>query len=810
METPFRLGEWLVEPRRDQVIGADQRIKIEPRAMRLLICLSEHPGEVVTREQLLEEVWQGAFVSDEVLTSAVRKLRKALGDDAHAPRFIQTLPGEGYRLNAPVSRITTKEAPRKKPARFWALVVAATIMTGAVAFFILPDRTPPGIGASGRPAIAIFDFEDFTGSEDLQWLSRGVPNMLLTDLAQTMDLDTVSRERIDELWGKIGEDEGADRDLILEVARRAGAGAILTGGVYESCGELRIDVQLEDVSTGRVLMAESVKGDDAFPMVNALTRSVRSGLRLADAQEDRPIAEVSTASLRAYRFYTEGREAIRQGHYRDARRMLREALEADPDFIMTYVLQLRIAGLDPETRRRHWNKILENLDRLPERDRLLVEAEYVRRDDPTKAVGLLETLIDRHPDEEEAYTRLEVIYRLELGDDDKARATLERGIEAIPVSGVLRNYLAILHLLNRGHHQEAIHQLELAREIDIGEPNPLDSLGVVYLVMGEHERALENFERALGMRPDFYFSITNRVWALSVVGRYDDLFERIATMQDDGTGFGKFPPVLLAHYFARLGRFDESERELAEHRRNAAERGVISPQIIGEISAAGFAIDREQYEQAREHADRALTLCRHLAVPTRLGRSWHKMAANLLGGTAEARSGNVSAARSRLDLQRELYQAHSGAYETWWYHALEGEISLAAGDLPAAEKHFLQGLPRLKMPHYGHRPLNQVWCGFSRDGLARVKKEHDDLNAAIELYLDLITPGIASKWTLPFEPRFLLELARLYDETGDAASAREHYRRFLEYWKDADPKLPEVEEAQSRLSKLEGLEDTDA
>ena len=172
--------------------------------MRLLVYLAKNAGESVSREQLLEEVWQGAFVSDEVLTSAVRKLRKALGDDAHEPRFIQTLPGEGYRLNAPVFLITTKEAPRKKRAWIWAVVAVAILVIGAVSFFILPDRTPPGIGASGRPAIAIFDFEDFTGSEDLHWLSRGIPNMLLTDLAQIPGLDIISRERLDEISARLG------------------------------------------------------------------------------------------------------------------------------------------------------------------------------------------------------------------------------------------------------------------------------------------------------------------------------------------------------------------------------------------------------------------------------------------------------------------------------------------------------------------------------------------------------------------------------------------------------------------------------
>ena len=86
-----------------------------------------------------------------------------------------------------------------------------------------------------------------------------------------------------------------------------------------------------------------------------------------------------------------------------------------------------------------------------------------------------------------------------------------------------------------------------------------------------------------------------------------------------------------------------------------------------------------------------------------------------------------------------------------------------------------------------------------RDGMARVKKAQGDLAGAIEIYRSLLRPNISAKWTAMLEPRFVLELARLLEEAGDTAAARAEYERFLDLWEDADPELPELQEAREYL-----------
>ncbi len=169
---------------------------------------------------------------------------------------------------------------------------------------------------------------------------------------------------------------------------------------------------------------------------------------------------------------------------------------------------------------------------------------------------------------------------------------------------------------------------------------------------------------------------------------------------------------------------------------------------------------------------------------------------------AETRSGNLERARRHLDAQEDTYDV-GNPIEKWHYQALRGEIALAEGDLIEAESAFSAGEPELKMWFNRYFPGPSVFANDLpfRDGLARVKKTQGTPREAIEIYRELNTPGMSSKWTAWFEPRYVLETARLLDEIGEKNSARTEYQRFLEYWKDADPQLPEVQEAKKYLGR---------
>jgi DNA-binding winged helix-turn-helix (wHTH) protein len=115
MTDRFNLGEWQVEPELNIITCADREIRLEPTVMALLVCLSERAGAVVSKDELMRQVWMERYVTDGVLTTSIWELRRALGDDAKNPRFIQTVPRKGYRLIAPVSTRVETNAPSPPP-----------------------------------------------------------------------------------------------------------------------------------------------------------------------------------------------------------------------------------------------------------------------------------------------------------------------------------------------------------------------------------------------------------------------------------------------------------------------------------------------------------------------------------------------------------------------------------------------------------------------------------------------------------------------------------------------------------------------
>ena len=117
-DSPFRLGPWRVDPAASELRNGDGVIRLRPKVMELLTTFARHPGEVLSKQRLLDLVWSDVTVGDASLTVAVGELRDALGDHLEEPVYIETIPRRGYRLVAPV---TDPDADRVRPggSRFW-------------------------------------------------------------------------------------------------------------------------------------------------------------------------------------------------------------------------------------------------------------------------------------------------------------------------------------------------------------------------------------------------------------------------------------------------------------------------------------------------------------------------------------------------------------------------------------------------------------------------------------------------------------------------------------------------------------------
>src|SRR5512139_3381499 len=114
---PLRIGEYDALPASNELRGAAGVVRLRPLIMGVLLRLAAEPGQVVTRERLIEDVWPRRMVNDEVLSRAIAELRTALGDDARQSRYIETIPKVGYRLVAPVAADSSATPPARTSDR---------------------------------------------------------------------------------------------------------------------------------------------------------------------------------------------------------------------------------------------------------------------------------------------------------------------------------------------------------------------------------------------------------------------------------------------------------------------------------------------------------------------------------------------------------------------------------------------------------------------------------------------------------------------------------------------------------------------
>jgi TolB-like protein len=129
--------------------------------------------------------------------------------------------------------------------------------------------------------VAIVPFEVMGGNPDIAWLGKGLPSMLLTGLAQTPEIEVIGTERLSDAARQVGAAnvDAVDRSQLSDLARRSGARYVLSGTIVQAGGDLRIDARVEDLTTGAVRLAESVRGVDALTLADDLASRVRRGLR---------------------------------------------------------------------------------------------------------------------------------------------------------------------------------------------------------------------------------------------------------------------------------------------------------------------------------------------------------------------------------------------------------------------------------------------------------------------------------------------------------------------------------------------------
>ncbi len=482
-----------------------QSVGLAPKPFDTLAYLVRSSGRVVSKQELLDAVWPDTFITEDGLVQCVVEIRRALGDSAKTPRYIETVPKRGYRFLMPVeeslpAQPVSSSAEEKCDSHTSGKRGTVTLFAGAAAIAlaaaILVWRPwaahPASTGAAYRPepgVVLMLPMQMVDGLDDLAWLRTGLVDIVGSEMTGATAARLIPRHRIEAAMAEAGVKDALaiSRDESLRVARMLGAERLVTGSVQRVEGQFVMTASVIEVAADRLQHEVSVRGTRRSDVLDVLARFSRQiGDAIGVAPREAPAlagAALATRSENAYRAYVEAleREALGgRDEWRDAEASLTRAVREDPTFARAYV---RLALL--QQARRRWGYGVADprpavraasrlAAQLPERERALV-------------AGLASLLIDANPSRAlESWTALLRVH---------PAFALEAGVPTLVADT----------LMQQGRWSQMI--LETEAHVDApamprGERALLHSLlAKAFRKQGELERALTHARQALDLWP---------------------------------------------------------------------------------------------------------------------------------------------------------------------------------------------------------------------------------------------------------------------------------------------------------------------
>jgi len=362
-------------------------------------CLAKNPEErYQTAEQLSTDLralrhntLTGSGVAAKLLANRMpaRKSRARITAGIVAALAVTGLAFVGWRM------LSTSEVDPAVPSRPAAVAVGRSI-----------DAAAPAPSRSARPRVIVAFFENNTGDPEAEWISRGLPEMLTTDLSDSQGLEVIATQRLHDLLATAGHDpkQGMDRSTTAELARWAGAEVVISGSVFKAGGRFRIDAQAYDTTSGTVITAYKAEGPDLFPVVNDLSTGLLQ--RLSMTPEAEATASV-TSSAPAFQAFVRGRDLYENLGLEEARSEFGDALAADPGFALArlYLAKIHLIDGDVDAALPLLQQALARAEEIPDTERILAQAlsSFYGDHDAETATSLLATLVERFPQYGEGY-----------------------------------------------------------------------------------------------------------------------------------------------------------------------------------------------------------------------------------------------------------------------------------------------------------------------------------------------------------------------------------------------------------------------
>lgn len=388
----FSFADVEVREREFSVIKAGKVLTVEPKAFRVLLFLLRKPHTVVTKDELLDAVWNDVSVSENSLTRNIALLRRLLEDDTHEPRYIATVPTIGYRFicdvevtedgfrgldgdhphpppptsevgvrqdasvqaATPALRATQGRASgwcRAGARRYSACALGREIVAAAVGVVVIA-----GLGIGGwiyypRKAHVLSDADtvvlaDFTNTTGDMVFDSTLRQGLAVQLEQSPFLRIISDQQIQQTLKMMGQppDARLTPEIARDLCQRSGSKAYLSGSIASLGSQYVLGLRAVNCVTGETLAEEQERASGKEQVLSAMDKAApklrtKLGESLNTVQKfDTPLAQATTPSLEALQAYSLGRKiGGMEGDHAAAIPLFQRAIQLDPNFAMAYI-----------------------------------------------------------------------------------------------------------------------------------------------------------------------------------------------------------------------------------------------------------------------------------------------------------------------------------------------------------------------------------------------------------------------------------------------------------------------------------------
>jgi len=297
VQKSLKVGRWIVDPSLNSMSSEGRSVRLEPKVMGVLVCLAQHPGETLSKEQLFQAVWPNIIVTEDVLKRCIAELRRAFDDDARNPHIIETISKRGYRLVAPVSALAAATAPAS------------------------PE-------SAVTDSIVVLPFANMSADPENEYFADGITEEIIDALSQIQGLHVVARSSAFSFKGKY-------IDLRI-VGEQLKVRTVLEGSVRRADNRLRITAQLVSTADGYHLWSERYDRDmkDVFAIQEEIAQAIAQRLKITFPGRGTPLVKTGTPNLEAYQSYLKGHALLckRGPAISGALTWYQRAVDLDPNY----------------------------------------------------------------------------------------------------------------------------------------------------------------------------------------------------------------------------------------------------------------------------------------------------------------------------------------------------------------------------------------------------------------------------------------------------------------------------------------------